>query len=147
MTENDGNSIPSLAEFTAWEPPQVQEFAQGKSVVFATGGTTRWYFLEHGDPRDGYTDPQQFLNYGRHVVQRVVDIASMMFADGISTVFVVGFGGGQGERNAEYLQNMAWAYELLADVTTQELYDAEQIGVLFRSNSAEPRSTAGLVCE
>jgi len=128
--------IPLLSDFEAWPAEQVFSIAHGKTVVLATGGTSRWYFLEHGDPRAGYSAPEQFRDYGRHTIQRVVDIAAIMFADGIQTLFVMGFGGGQGERNPEYMANLAWVYELLIDDTTQELYQQHQIGVQFRGDWA-----------
>jgi hypothetical protein len=92
--------------------------------------------LEHGDPAKGYAQPELFLEYGRRVIDRVVDIADMMFSDGIDTVFVVGFGGGQGERNIEYRQIMTWAYKLLIDDVTRTLYSEHDIHVRFRGDWA-----------
>jgi tuberculosinol/isotuberculosinol synthase len=56
----------------------------------------------------------------------------MLFGDGVRYLFVVGFGGGQGERNVEYRQNLAWVYEMLIDETTRGLYEQHGIAVSFR---------------
>lgn len=133
-SDRNGSTPPSLREFQAFSGDEVKPLAGGKSVVLATGGTSRWYFLEHGDPVKGYAEPEQFIEYGRRVITRVVDIANIMFDDGVDTVFVVGFGGGQGERNIEYRQIMTWAYQLLADETTRQLYAEHKIHVRFRGD-------------
>jgi len=132
MTPQHQDTPPTLADFKTWPPEQVQTFAHGKTTVLATGGTSRWYFLEHGEPKLGYGDTERFYEYGRRVISRVLDMANMMFSDGIQTLFVMGFGGGQGQRDEGYLKNMAWAYEILADETTQALYTQYEIGVRFR---------------
>ena len=132
MKANEMEQLPSLTEFEKMPTNEVQVFARDKSAVLALGGTSRWYFLEHADVSDGYDHPERFRHYGRLVMRRIAELADMMFADGISTVFVVGFVGKQGARTEEYNHNMTWAYEMLADQPSQELYSQYQMGVLFR---------------
>jgi hypothetical protein len=132
MFSGEEGPRPTLAEFQKWSHHAVQSVAQGKTVVLAPGGTSRWYFLEHGDPKAGYADSEQFREYGRRVIQRVVEIADMLFEDGVRTLFVMSWGVGQTVRGAEYLENVSWAYEMLADEVSQELYTQYNIGVLFR---------------
>lgn len=137
MTSTSPSTIPTASDFVAWPAADVQPLAAGKAVVFATGGTSRWYFLTHGDAAAGYGDSERFLHYGRNVLERVTQIVNWMFEDGASTVFVVGFGGGQGQRDASYMRNMMWAYELLADDETRALYDRYDMGVIFRGRWAD----------
>lgn len=125
---------PSLKEFQAWPSDRVEEVAQGKTVVLASGGSSRWYFLEHGNTQQGYAGSEQFRDYGRRGLQRIVEQASMMLDDGIRTVFAPGFAGGQGERNAEYVDNLKWAYQVLINEVAQELYEEHRLGVLFRGS-------------
>lgn len=128
--------VPTVSEFQQWSQHDVRGVAQGKAVVLAPGGTSRWYFLEHGDPKVGYADGERFREYGRRVIQRVVEIADMLFEDGVRTLFAMSWGVGQTVRGAEYRENMSWAYEMLADEVSQELYTRYNIGVLFRGQWA-----------
>ncbi|MGB4678475.1 MAG: hypothetical protein WBH90_17285 [Aggregatilineales bacterium] len=125
---------PTLQEFQSWPSEKVEPIARGKTVVLASGGSSRWYFLEHGDTRKGYTATEQFRDYGRRGLQRIVEQASMMLDDGISTVFAPGFAGGQGERNPEYVENLKWAYQVLINEDAQALYEQHRLGVLFRGS-------------
>ena len=127
-------ALPSLQEFLAWPSTRVAEFARGKTVVLASGGSSRWYFLEHGNTRAGYAAAEQFRDYGRRGLQRIVEQASMMLDDGIGTVFAPGFAGGQGERNAEYVENLKWAYGVLVNEYADQLYAQHKLGVLFRGS-------------
>lgn len=123
---------PSRQEFQAWPSASVEQVARGKTAVLASGGSSRWYFLEHGDTQQGYARSEQFRDYGRRGLQRIVEQASMMLDDGVSTVFAPGFAGGQGERNAEYVENLKWAYQVLIGEDAQALYEEHRLGVLFR---------------
>lgn len=124
--------LPSPDDFQNWLPGQVASWAGGKTLVFAPGGTSRWYFLEYGDTRVGYGERDQFLDYGRRAVRRTVELLDMIFRDGISTIFVVGNTPEQDTRNLEYTNNLAWSYGVIADETSQDLYAKYDIGVLFR---------------
>lgn len=125
---------PSLPDFLEWQPEQVAPYLRDAAVTLATSGTSRWYFLEHGDARAGYDTRQQFEDYGRHVIRRVLEMADMIFADGVRTLFIVGFGGGQARRDAHYRENMRWSYEMLVDEHTRRIYDGYDTGVLFRGD-------------
>lgn len=125
-------SLPSCEEFTAWPDDQVDALAHGKTVVLASGGSSRWYFLEHGNTQQGYAQTEQFKDYGLKGARRIIEQASMMLDDGIRTVFAPGFAGGQGERNAEYVENLKWAYEVLIGEYAEQLYNEHNIGVKFR---------------
>lgn len=133
-SEEQGSAPPSLATFESWPPERIRPLTADKTVVLSTSGTSRWYFLEHGDVRQGYDTPEQFGDYGRRVVERTLEIVNLLFEDGIRTVLVVGFGGGQGDRNAEYRDNLRWVYELLVDEAAQALYAQYGMGVLFRGD-------------
>ncbi|MCC6905017.1 MAG: hypothetical protein IT326_04180 [Anaerolineae bacterium] len=126
------STIPSTGAFLRLPPEQVQAYARSLTVALSTSGTSRWYFLEHGNPRQGYHQPHEFESYGRLVIDRVMEIAAIIFADGVQTLFIPGFAGGQGSRNPEYHRNMQWVYRMLVDDVTRRLYDRYQMGVVFR---------------
>jgi hypothetical protein len=123
---------PSSADFAAWPSSQVRVLTTGKTVLFAPGGTSRWYFLEHGDASSGYAAEQRFRDYGRRALTCIVELVDMMFTDGVGTIFVVGFVPGQNQRDDAYNQNLSWAYELLLDEQAQQLYAHHNLGVAFR---------------
>jgi hypothetical protein len=125
---------PSPDEFLGWSSEKVSAFTQDMTILLSTSGTSRWYFLEHGDTSRGYDEPELFETYGRLVIERVMDIAGFIFNDGVQTLLITGFAGGQGTRNEEYLANMRWVYRLLADDTTAQYYAQHQIGVKFRGD-------------
>lgn len=133
-TQSELQTPPSTPEFASWSPEQVAPLLAGQTVALATSGTSRWYFLEYGDVQAGYSTRQQFEHYGRKVIERVMEIAAMIFEDGIRTLLIVGFGGGQANRDAPYRENMRWAYEMLIDETTRQLYDQHNTGVMFRGD-------------
>lgn len=120
-----------------WTNDKVAPLLQDKTIVFAPGGTSRWYFLEHGDLAVGYGQKERFQDYGRRALQRTVELCAMMFADGIRTIFVVGFVPGQNMRTGDYNKNLAWAYSLLVDSEAQELYNRHEVGALFRGGWAD----------
>lgn len=117
-----------------WPSGRVSAFTQQTTVLLSTSGTSRWYFVEHGDTSQGYDDPVLFEEYGRLVIERVLEIAGFIFEDGVQTLFITGFAGGQGTRNEEYLANMRWVYRLLADEKTGKYYDKHHICAKFRGN-------------
>lgn len=123
---------PTRDEFLGWPAERIRPLTAGQTVVFAPGGTSRWYFLEYGDTRVGYGGVEQFTAYGRHAVRRTAEIAGMMAADGIDNVFVVGHMPGQDSRDPDYNRNLAWAYHVLVDEVAREVYDAHNLGVVFR---------------
>lgn len=125
-------TAPPLDEFLTWPSARVAEVTRARTVVLASGGSSRWYFLEHGSAQQGYAQAEQFRDYGRRGLQRIVEQASVMLDDGATTVFAPGFAGGQGERNAEYVENLKWAYGVLAGEEAQRLYAEHRLGVLFR---------------
>lgn len=130
-------SSPAIDEFLDWPAERIRPLTTGQTVVFAPGGTSRWYFLEYGNTRVGYGDTEHFTEYGRHAVRRTVEIASMMAADGIDNVFVVGHMPGQDSRDPDYNRNLAWAYHVLVDEVAREVYDAHNMGVVFRGGWEE----------
>jgi hypothetical protein len=105
---------------------------QDKTVVFSPGGSSRWYFLEHGDTSRGYDEAARFRDYSRRTLRRILELADMMFTDGLRTVLVVGMTPRQSSRTATYNQNLTESLALLADRDAQELYARYQMGVLFR---------------
>lgn len=136
--------IPTTAEFEQWEPGQVRLLIADKTVVFSPGGSSRWYFLEHGDVSVGYSRADQFLDYTRRSLRRTIEIADMMFSDGIRTLFVVGVMPGQNKRDPEYRRNLAAAVEFMANQEAQELYAQFDVGVLFRGAWSEMFEALGL---
>jgi hypothetical protein len=127
-------TTPALDDFLAWPSEDINALAAEKTVVFAPGGTSRWYFLEHGDVAQGYTRQEAFADYGRKALRRTVEIVDMM---GAGTTFVVGFVPGQDERTEGYNANLRWAYELLVGEFALELYDRHNVGVMFRGGWLE----------
>lgn len=129
-----GNSQPSLDKFRAWPAEKIRPLVGDKTVILSTSGTSRWYFLEYGDISQGYDEPERFREYGRRVIERVIEMTDILFSDGVESVFLVGFGGSQGRRNVGYVDNLKWVYNLLIDDTSRLLYDLHDIGVLFRGD-------------
>src|SRR5262245_49253436 len=114
------NDPPSIDEFILWPSSRVQPYAEGMTIVFAPGGTSRWYFLEHAQSSPGYQSVDAFLDYGHRALARILEQAAFMFDDGIQTVFVVGFVPGQDQRDPEYNRNLSWAYEVLISYFAKE---------------------------
>jgi hypothetical protein len=125
-------SVPSVGDFVAWPAEQVRSAAQGKTVVLAPGGTSRWYFLEHGHQQRGYGQPDSFRDYGKRALRRTIELADMIFDDGIDTIFSVGFVPGQNQRDRQYNANLSWAYQLLVNDDAQTLYAQYHMAALFR---------------
>jgi hypothetical protein len=126
------NSPPPLDEFILWTSGQVQPYAANKTIVFAPGGTSRWYFLEHAHSNPGYHSVDAFLDYGHRALARILELAAFMFNDGVQTLFIVGFVPGQDQRDPEYNRNLSWAYEVLISDYAVELYGQYEMKVLFR---------------
>jgi hypothetical protein len=133
-SSNDSSPTPTLEEFLAWPVEQVRELTRQTTALLSTSGTSRWYFVEHGSTELGYDEPELFEQYGRLVIDRVIEIADFVFADGVPILFIPAFAGGQGSRNREYLKNLRWVYRLLIDQVTSALYEKHRIGVIFRGN-------------
>jgi hypothetical protein len=129
---NDTDPSPSLAEFESWPLERVGPLVRDRTVIFSPGGSSRWYFLEHGEASVGYDQTEQFRDYSLHTLDRILELVNMMFADGIQTVLVIGATPKQIDRTAEYKKNLAWAFELLVKEDAQILYEQYQMGVLFR---------------
>lgn len=113
-------------------PQEVAGFADGRVVVYAPGGTSRWYFLEYGDVAQGYGREEHFRDYARRSLGRIVEQVGMMCADGIYTVLVVGFVSGQDARTEDYNRNVAQFFHFLTDSETRQVYDLHGVGVQFR---------------
>lgn len=128
----DANDIPNSDTFAAWPAEQVRPFAEGKTVVLATGGSSRWYFLEHGEVSRGYSQFEQFEDYAKRAVRRIVEQAAMMCDDGITTVFAPGVAGGQAQRDPDYVDNLRRIFEYAANDFARELYAELDMGVMFR---------------
>ena len=129
------SKIPEWNEFRDWSPAAVQKaLDKDKSVVFAPGGTSRWYFVYHGDIRQGYTQSDQFADYARRSMLRVLEIASMMFADGISTVLAMVYVPAMTRRDEEYVSNLSWVYEVMVGDEARQRYDHDRISVKFRGD-------------
>lgn len=127
--------IPDWEDFRDWSPEQVRAMIeQNKTVVFAPGGTSRWYFIYHGEVSQGYTQPERFQDYAVRSMLRVIEIASMMFADGIRTMFAAVYVPAMTHRDEEYLKNLSWVYNVMIDDTARELYKSHGMSVLFRGN-------------
>lgn len=125
-------TIPTFEEFLAWSGEQVAPYMREKVVLFSPGGSSRWYFHHYGDPAKGYDDPAIFLDYSQRGLYRSVEIANMMFDDGIRTVFLVAIMPAQLDRSQAYSQNLARSIQLLADDEAEALYAQYGIGVRFR---------------
>lgn len=131
------DASPALDEFQDWPSSRVASLTAGKTLVFAPGGTSRWYFFEYGDTRVGYGGQEQFMNYGRQAVRRTMELVDMMFADGFSTIFAVVNTPEQDTRTPEYTKNLTWAYGTLADNVSLELYAEHKVSVRFRGPWAQ----------
>ena len=127
--------IPDWEDFREWPSEQVQTIiGPDKTVIFAPGGTSRWYFLHHGEVSQGYTQPERFQDYAVRSMLRVIEIANMMFDDGIKTMFAAVYVPAMTHRDEEYLKNLSWVYDVMVEESTQELYKSQQMSVLFRGN-------------
>lgn len=125
-------TIPARSAFMAWPDERIARLAAGRTMVFAPGGTSRWYFLEHGSTAEGYSKEAAFTDYGRRSLRRTVELVAMMARTGMQMVFVVGFVPGQDQRTQTYNANLRWGYELLVDDGARALYRQHDLGVLFR---------------
>jgi hypothetical protein len=128
----DQGQTPSLTDFETWTTEDLLPFTQDKTVVFAPGGTSRWYFLEHGDVRVGYGETEQFRDYSHRARRRIVEQVGLMSSDGIGTVLVVAHMPEEQTRDAAYNENLTEIYRLLIDERAQELYAEFRLHVLFR---------------
>ncbi len=140
---------PSLPEFETWTGEQVSRYAHGKTLIFAPGGTSRWYFLTYGDFHRGYREPAQFMEYSLRTRRRIVELVGLMCNDGISTVLVVAHMPEEQTRDQDYNKNLMGIYQLLVDEMAQELYDEFDLRVLFRGgwNSLARLSAADVLLQ
>lgn len=133
MPETKSNhTYPSMTDFEAWPPEKVRSFAHGKTVAYAPGGTSRWYFLKYGNMRTGYDEAERFREYSRRARRRIVEQVGMMCADGVGTVLVVAHMPEEQTRDEAYNKNLVGIYQLMVDETAQELYEEFGLHVLFR---------------
>jgi hypothetical protein len=123
---------PPFADFLDWPSEKVCPLLADKTVVLSPGGSTRWYFLEYGEFAAGYDRAEQFADYSLKGLRRTVEIADLMFADGLRTLFVVGVMPGQQLRSEQYSANLGEALRLIAGDEARQLYADHQIGVMFR---------------
>ena len=130
-------SIPTLSEFMSWDPAQIEPLLRQKSVIFSPGGSSRWYFLEHGDLSVGYDPEHIFLEYAKLSLRRTIEIADVMFSDGLRTLFVIAVMPGQFMRSQTYSDNVARALGLMVDDEMKELYAEHEIGMVFRGAWAQ----------
>jgi hypothetical protein len=123
---------PSLNEFLDWPSEKVTPLIQDRTVVFSPGGSSRWYFLEYGEFSAGYDSAEQFADYSLKGLHRTVEIADLMFQDGLRTLFVVGVMPDQRMRSARYSANLGQSLRMIAGEEARQLYADHQIGVMFR---------------
>lgn len=90
--------------------------------------------MEYGDIAKGYKDEEIFQDYAMRSFQRSIEIADMIFNDGIQTLFLVGIMPGQTQRDTTYQLNLAKSLRILADENAWDLYANHDIGVMFRGN-------------
>lgn len=126
--------LPTLSEFVQMPSSEVQPLVKDKVVVFSPGGSSRWYFLEHGDISQGYSQAERFKHYVQKSIQRTFEIVQLMMADGIPTLFLVGIMPGQTQRDPAYRQNLANSLAYMVNDDAQAFYDQHDIGVLFRGD-------------
>ncbi|MCB9460354.1 MAG: hypothetical protein H6670_11950 [Anaerolineaceae bacterium] len=131
------NEYPTEAEFLTWEHDAVRPHTTNKSVIFSPGGSSRWYFLEYGNMQEGYFQPDRFMAYSKAVFKRIVEIASMMMADGVKNVFIIAITPKISERTPEYRQFVADSLRLMADQEAQLLYAEASIRVGFKGRWQE----------
>jgi hypothetical protein len=125
-------TILTWEEFNQLPAEAVAALATPKVIVYAPGGTSRWFFLKHSQGQIGYSQEQKFEQYARLVLERMVEHAGMMCADGVDTVFLVGFVPGQEARTEDYNRNAARFFHALADAQMRRAYDEQDLGVRFR---------------
>lgn len=126
------NDHPSLAEFETWEPEAVARLVQNKIVLYAPGGTSRWYFLTYKEERQGYDKAEQFEQYSRRALDRIVEQCGFMCQDGVGTVLVVAHMIAEQTRDEKYNQNLALGYHLMVDEQAQAVYEKHGLHVQFR---------------
>ncbi len=112
----------------------VREHGPG-TVVFAAGGTTRWFILNHlnGWPAD-MSYWQGYLKYGG---QRFVEIVRMFFDHGVHTLFTHAIVPGQLEGKGEGYSPMALTSGMERIAGTSEFlkfYDEYEVRVRFFGN-------------
>lgn len=137
--------IPDRDEFAGLYGLQVAELGTPPTVLLAPGGTSRWYFFEHASAAKGYADAKRFRDYGRRTIQRIVELADMMFHDGVQTVFVVGFVEGVDARDKDYNRNLRSGYGMLVDSESMALYEEFGMAPLFRGGWVELLTRLGIL--
>ena len=131
MTEAS-TTPPNLAEFLDWSRTEIRAATRGKSVVFSPGGSSRWYFMEHGDSQQGYLQHELFQDYANLILQRILEIVHIMMADGVDTVYVVAITPKIDQRTESYRQFIADGLRAMVSAATHKLYDQYQMHVKFR---------------
>ena len=141
---NKEQEVPSLAEFLTWDAEQLRPLLLNKSLIFSPGGSSRWYFLEHGDAQVGYYDKAIFQEYTRLTLNRILEIAHMMFIDGIKTILVFGLPPKQSIRIEAYKQLFGEGIRVLFNDATKKLYKNYDIAVSFRGPWSLVMQEAGI---
>ncbi len=129
--------IPTLPEFLQMSSQDVRQWTTGKTIVLSPGGSSRWYFLEHGDVLKGYGETDQFEHYVKQSLKRTFEITDMVMADGFQTVFIIGIMAGQTTRDETYKRNLAKSLEYMVNNVAQVYYENNDIGVMFRGQWAD----------
>jgi hypothetical protein len=119
-------------DFRQWSAEDVRPLLAGKSLIFSPGGSSRWYFMEHGSASEGYMSQERFLEYSRLTLDRVLEIVSMMHTDGVETVYVIAFTPQFDKRDPEYQRVMRFGLEIMVDAATRALYRDYEMAVKFR---------------
>ena len=126
------STIPlSVAEFQQWSTAEIQAATRGKSVIFSPGGSSRWYFMEHGDVRQGYLQHDLFQDYANMILQRILEIVHIMMSDGVDAVYVVAITPKIDQRTESYRQFIADGLRAMVNAAAQDLYEQYQMHVKF----------------
>jgi len=119
-------------EFRAWSHERVRSVIGDKALILSPGGSSRWYFMEHGNPQDGYLNAEEFSRYSKITLEVVLNIAQMMFMDGVNTVYSIAFTPQFDKRDDKYLKMMAYGLTLMASPEILEIYQKYDMKVSFR---------------
>ena len=101
-------------------------------MVFSPGGSSRWYFMEHGDIGQSYLQREVFRDYTNLILQRILQIVHIMMSDGVDAVYVVAITPKIDQRSESYHQFIADGLHAMVSATTRELYARYQMHVKFR---------------
>ena len=127
-------TVKDLTWFQNLSTPQVAEIVreQGpRTVVFAAGGTKRWFILNH---LDGWpTDMSYWQGYLTHAGERFLNIVQMFFDHGVHTLFTHAIVPGQLEGQGEEYISLALTTGMERVAGTAEfVHFYEEYGVRVR---------------